>query len=642
MFACLYRIIALFGLDTRDIIASAPRILQAVFAAIADWHIYKLACRLFGERAGKWALFSSITNWFMFYCMVRTFSNSAEASIASVAYYYWPWQHSEAVTFSRRLAVALASLTFILRPSSGVIWGCLGVQYCWSLFRSSESFTNFLSLAVKFASEVLLIGSILVLASVGIDKVFYGAWTFVPYNFVKFNALTGGSHLYGINHWSYYFTEAYPAMLLGSLPLSLLGVRWSHGIQKAPVYVVAIMTLTYSMTAHKEYRFVLPAMPIILIYVGHALDCLQHHFSKEAEAGSDTASTSKNLTPHRYTLRPTTQRNVTRSNQPSKGKNTSTATKYPKKFKLLIGLLLISNCCICGYLSVVHQRAPIAVMEYLSTRHESIQSIGFLTGCHSAPLYSLFHIPGLQIPVIMFDCSPHPDLMAKSSKPSSTVVDTTNGGMTLQHTESSDFNSDPLRFVREFFDVKTQRSRERGPTSRCPELQTAASCLMTNGCVWYTCSDDPGSTAPWNGQCTLAGLFDEHFVSEICPSDTESATMQWVYQDEQLSNQLVTRSLYASMHPRASGRTWIQAKKSNPEQKDDELWGINWQRRDKIKLPSHLVLYDRVVPEILPFLMEINYERLTRLPHAHISDEGRFLEVWTRSTTDTHSRNKEP
>ncbi|KAL9255738.1 Mannosyltransferase APTG1-like protein [Drosera capensis] len=55
LFSLLYKLLALFHLDTPAIMMKAPRVFQALFAAIGDLYLYKLSDVLFGHRVAQWA-----------------------------------------------------------------------------------------------------------------------------------------------------------------------------------------------------------------------------------------------------------------------------------------------------------------------------------------------------------------------------------------------------------------------------------------------------------------------------------------------------------------------------------------------------------------------------------------------------------
>ena len=93
VFAALYQALRILRCDSRWALAFGPRLLQAVFAAVGDLYIYRLGTRIFGARAGRWALACSLTSWFNFYCITRTFSNSMETVLTIVALYLWPMDY---------------------------------------------------------------------------------------------------------------------------------------------------------------------------------------------------------------------------------------------------------------------------------------------------------------------------------------------------------------------------------------------------------------------------------------------------------------------------------------------------------------------------------------------------------------------
>lgn len=80
---------------------------------------------------------------------------------------------------NRVLALSLAALGVLFRPTNAIIWLYPGVLHLAQTHdRVKLVFLHVLPIAV------LTLGAMLV-----IDRWGYGEWTFVPYNFVKFNVL---------------------------------------------------------------------------------------------------------------------------------------------------------------------------------------------------------------------------------------------------------------------------------------------------------------------------------------------------------------------------------------------------------------------------------------------------------------------
>ncbi|KAJ0406817.1 hypothetical protein P43SY_008839 [Pythium insidiosum] len=141
VFALLYKLLAIGGLDTRWAIAYGPRVLQGTLAVFNDYSLYHLGRVYFDRRVATWALFCHIFSWFIFYVLVRPYSNSIETICTTAALAHWPWQFLS--SDRRRLLL----------------------QY------------------------VLPIATITILLMLAIDFLGYGALTFVPLNFIKFNVL---------------------------------------------------------------------------------------------------------------------------------------------------------------------------------------------------------------------------------------------------------------------------------------------------------------------------------------------------------------------------------------------------------------------------------------------------------------------
>lgn len=161
--------------------------------------------------------------------------------------------------------------------------------------------------------------------------------------------------------------------------------------------IISPYIVLHSFSEHKEFRFLLPVLPLICIFAGHALCVLVRSVDKPTSNSGDAANSSR--------------------------ENKATP-------KSLILILILLNYPHLIYLGVIHQRGPIAVNEYLSTaiNEETLQVsqsneireyyIHYLTGCHSAPVYSHLHTPNVRVSAWHLDCSPdcrsHPGRVCES------------------------------------------------------------------------------------------------------------------------------------------------------------------------------------------------------------------------------------
>ncbi|KAL7193705.1 hypothetical protein ACSBR2_025343 [Camellia fascicularis] len=362
VFAFLYKILALFHLDTPWFMIKAPRLLQSLFAAVGDLYLYKLSHVLFGGHVAQWALFSQLTNWFMFFCFTRTLSNSLETVLTLMGLYYWPCirvSSSEVPTVSRKWGLVIAALACAIRPTSAITWAYVGLL---ELLVARDR--------LKFIFlEVVPVGVLVLTLAWSLDRLMYGSWVLVPLNFLKFNFLSSGGDYYGTHKWHWYFTQGFSVMLFTFLPFSIAGIILSKQWKLSGL--IAWVLGLYSVLGHKEFRFVLPVLPIALMFSGYSLATIRR---------SDSSHDRRKGLP-------------------------SIHTKCPSKKHWVIIFLFATNLPMALYMSLVHQRGTEDVMNYLSeeARNEKVESILFLTPCHATPYYSTLH---RNLPMRFLDCSP--------------------------------------------------------------------------------------------------------------------------------------------------------------------------------------------------------------------------------------------
>lgn len=233
----------------------------------------------------------------------------------------------------------------------------------------------------------------------------YGKWTFVLVNFLKFNFLNPGGDFYGTHPWHWYFTQGLPVMAFTFLPLSLAGMWWSK--QRQLSCLIAWVLAIYSTLGHKEFRFILPILPLAMMFAGYAIAVLEQKWAWEG------SSNTPGFNPH--TLRP---KDPDRSGDEPPGfwsrmttavhnqKGTSIgAQKGDKKLWAVLMMLLLTNLPAAFYTSLIHQRGSEAVMEHLANeaRVGRVERVLFLMPCHATPYYSSLHT---NIPMRFLDCSP--------------------------------------------------------------------------------------------------------------------------------------------------------------------------------------------------------------------------------------------
>ncbi|KAL9243696.1 hypothetical protein vseg_017553 [Gypsophila vaccaria] len=362
LFAVLYKVLAFLHLDTPWFMMKAPRVLQSIFAAICDLYLYRYSVVNFGNQVAQWTLFSQFVNWFVFFCCTRTLSNSLETVLTIVSLYYWPCMRvatGEISSSSRKLGLFIAALACAIRPTSAIVWLYVGVL---QLFAASDKMKFIFLEAVPIGALVVGITSLL-------DRLMYGSWIIVPFNFLKFNFFSSGGDYYGTHPWHWYLSQGFPVMIFTFLPFCVAGIIQSKQWKISGLigWVIGI----YSILGHKEFRFVLPVLPIALMFSGYSLASLR---KPDLPIGK-----SKRIQ--------------------------NTHSRLPSKLRICVFFLLATNIPMGLYMSLVHQRGTEDVMHYLSNeaQNSEVRGVLFLTPCHATPYYSALH---KNVPMRFLDCTP--------------------------------------------------------------------------------------------------------------------------------------------------------------------------------------------------------------------------------------------
>ncbi|XP_033634121.1 GPI mannosyltransferase 3-like [Asterias rubens] len=355
IFAVLYKALAVLQLDHPILIIVLPRMLQGTFSAIGDLYLYKFARRMWGEDTARWALFCHLSSWFVFYTAARTLSNTMEMilTVCGLFHYPWPLYMLKGSLTDRNISsvgwyLFCASLATVMRPTAGIIW----IPLClWHLARSQNLFITLLVDMIPMASASLS-------CSLLIDRLFYGKWVFVHFNFLRFNTLYNISSFYGTQSWHWYLSQGLPIIMGTHILPFILGIRLA-GRSYRPLVILMMWTqFIYSLLQHKEYRFLLPLVPIAMAFCGVCL------------------------------------RSLSRT-----GRATGLAI-----------FILCTNLPACLYTGLIHQRGTVDVMGYLQTIahapnvHFKVPSVLFLMPCHSTPYFSHVHA---NISMRFLECPPN-------------------------------------------------------------------------------------------------------------------------------------------------------------------------------------------------------------------------------------------
>ncbi|GAB6022258.1 hypothetical protein CHUAL_006389 [Chamberlinius hualienensis] len=287
----------------------------------------------------------------MFFCGSRTLINTTETALTAATLYYFPWKSSKWNHKSSSYFIGLAAITFIIRPTSAILFAPLTVI----LFTINSSIKR---LIVNF----ITIGLSSLLLCVVCDYFFYGRVVCTLFNFAHFNVLSGLSDFYGVNPWHWYVTQGFPAIMATHLLPFCLSLDSRHR-KSLPAALILWQISIYSLIPHKEFRFLMPLLPLAFSMTGKYLASIEH------------------------------------------GKSFWNARNF-----FIISLIVNVNLSV--FFGLFWGRGPLEAIEQVAKRVENdsnIRSVMFLTPCHSMPLYSHLH---LNVSVRFLTCEPNFEKMA--------------------------------------------------------------------------------------------------------------------------------------------------------------------------------------------------------------------------------------
>ncbi|KAK2794137.1 glycosylphosphatidylinositol anchor biosynthesis [Onygenales sp. PD_12] len=442
--------LSLSPLSRADLLVAAPKLTQALFAAIGDYYTWKLARKVYGNRSNEaWgALALTVLSPWQWFCSTRTLSNCLETTLTVAALYLWPWEWPSEKTDVRsaaatnkptkrkeqngvpglRMCLLLAALATVLRPTNLLIWFCLAFV---AIFKQPTSFAQAWSNLSTFSLfrptpkelrnlifEAAISGTTVLGVSTIFDRIYYGFWTFPPFRFLYFNLAQSLAVFYGRNDWHYYISQGYPLLLTTALPFTLVGLFQAYSsrprkivspresIRRQLAIICVFMPTVLSLVSHKEVRFIYPLLPSLLIITSPPL---VSYFKPAVSSGS--------------------------------------ASNIPRR--LLLIFLILASIYISYYTTLSHASGAINVMDYLRRQYNShypssqqhlsptsaatqIMTVGFLMPCHSTPWRSHLIFPNIHAWAL--SCEPPVNL---SPAEKATYLD-----------EADQFYADPLGFLR--------------------------------------------------------------------------------------------------------------------------------------------------------------------------------------------------
>ncbi|XP_018333456.1 GPI mannosyltransferase 3 isoform X2 [Agrilus planipennis] len=267
LIAILYKILQVLSVDFPTAIVMGPRILQAVLSAYSDLCLYRWTNRK------NWALFLIVFSWFWFYCASRTLINTFETCLTTIALTLFPWDEKNRGNYHGEITkpncsvpgnykfVFLVGILCVVRPTAAIQWFPLCVYH---LYLSKESAFFIIW------KQYIPIGSLVLLLSIAIDSVLHGSFIITSFEFLKFNIIKDIATFYGVHPWYWYLSSGLPTLLgiqIFPFILAVVHILRNRYIYPKELILLACIVFTvgvYSILPHKEFRFILPLLPIML------------------------------------------------------------------------------------------------------------------------------------------------------------------------------------------------------------------------------------------------------------------------------------------------------------------------------------------------------------------------------------------
>lgn len=351
--AAQYYLLKWLHLDYVQLLIVVPRLVQTLISTLADlcllhW-ISLMTCRSVATLAGIFLL----SAFCVAYCATRTLINTVEMNLACFALYVYPWP--QGARKRDRIYLWIVAFSCLLRPTSCILW----LPLClYDIGRSPSP-------CRRIMYDFLPVGFLSMIVSTLLDSWLHKAWTLTPWNFLRINVVSGVSSHYSVQPWYWYLTSGVPSVW-GSLtvPLFCYVVKTVYQGRARHVILFATFVWTifiYSCIGHKEFRFLLPLVPIMLLYT-----------SLQVYSWLSSFSSSWVLA--------------------------------------FISCVVVIETALLVFLSLFHQVGVLNVMPYL--RENNAGGVLFLMPCHSTPLYSHLHT---NISTRFLTCDPYLAPLPRSS-----------------------------------------------------------------------------------------------------------------------------------------------------------------------------------------------------------------------------------
>lgn len=348
----------------------AGKVFCGIIAAVGDIFTYKLALKVTKSRKiARYALWVSLASVFNFYAGTRAFSNTFEMVLTTICLYYWPMTLDKLQSNWHLLQFFFLTLL----ANVTVLLRPTNAALWGFMYLHLVYICRTDVIKLLAFSWVGSVGAIaLQVAGNAFDMLYHKTYYPPVGMFLYMNIMADVASYYGVMPWHFYLTSALPMLLMTFLPFALWGLQ-KLGLRSLLVNIVLSQIALFSMVPHKEVRFLYFLLPLLHIAV---------------------------------------------------------ATRVNKN---LLQILTAINIPIALYLSLVHQRGVISVVNYIRDNNDIIKA-SFLMPCHSTPMHAHIHREDLQDHIVSLSCEP---MVFGGSMPI----------LTSYTDEADEFYQDPVKFL---------------------------------------------------------------------------------------------------------------------------------------------------------------------------------------------------
>lgn len=235
------------------------RFISSLLGISSLWVLYKSFEKKFNLFASQNIYFFFVAFiWFFPYLQARTANENLCFSFFCFGFYFL---NKEETWKNAIFAGVLFAMSFVMRFQMVVM---ITSTVLWFLIFQRYSFKKYLILTLSFLLFMVF--------STGMDSLFYGHFSFTPWNYYNINIIQKYAAQFGETPWYDYILLAfrYGPAPTGILYIAAFIVLWIRFPKSLLTWITLPFYLVHTLIGHKELRFIFPVaffLPLVLTYL---------------------------------------------------------------------------------------------------------------------------------------------------------------------------------------------------------------------------------------------------------------------------------------------------------------------------------------------------------------------------------------